>query len=149
MSPGPAYTETESNGVYEVTDTTYGDRVDIDTFSLARDTNDSTSYVLSMHLTATKIPSSMDADNPEWDPDGFMFELVASNQHPYPFGFAQCAQQPEFFGTSLYDGESASGWVCSEDISAQYATGAYTLTWESASDSQVSVANITISAPAS
>lgn len=145
----PGYTLNDVNGAFEITDATYGDRIDIDQMVIARDPLDPTSYVLSIHVTATKIPSSMDAQIPDWNPGNTMFTLVASNQHPYPFYDLDCSAQPGFQETDLYDGESTQGWMCSDDIAQQYVAGTYTLVWQSASYNSIPILDVAMTAPSS
>lgn len=144
----PGYTFTENNGVYEVTDIPNGARVELSRFTVtAGESNGPTTYVLNFYVEAAKIPSHNDSTNPFWAPSNFMFRLVASNQHLYPFYGSNCSSTPGFSDKLLSNGESTQGWMCSAGIPAQNASGSYTLTWAKNLYRSATILNLAIATP--
>ena len=103
--------------------------------------------VVIVHLKASKITSTMDSQEPSWGVDTSLFGLTASNQHPYSLR-GSCPVQPAFDEPTLYDGESAEGWICSVPIAPQYTAGNYTLNAQTESSVfSVPVLSLSISVP--
>jgi hypothetical protein len=132
-APVPGFTDAQTNGVFEIIDTTYGERVDISRIGMVRDQYSPANFMLAMYIQASKIASSMDAKNPAFNIDSSLFRLVASNQHPYSF-YDGCGT-PAFSPATLYDGESASGWLCTAPIDPQNLPGTFILNLETDSTS--------------